>query len=87
MAEAEDLKSSQCGFDPHSGHLISASICSFEPVENIMNQATDKNKRKFLPGLVWFVTVFSTPIDTPPGSSHAEAINTPSLMPRHMHFS
>ena len=20
MAEAEDLKSSQCGFDPHSGH-------------------------------------------------------------------
>ena len=25
MAEAEDLKSSQCGFDPHSGHLASAS--------------------------------------------------------------
>jgi hypothetical protein len=22
MAEAEDLKSSQCGFDPHSGHYI-----------------------------------------------------------------
>ena len=21
MAEAEDLKSSQCGFDPHSGHF------------------------------------------------------------------
>ena len=21
-AEAEDLKSSQCGFDPHSGHVI-----------------------------------------------------------------
>ncbi len=32
MAEAEDLKSSQCGFDPHSGHLASESICSFEPV-------------------------------------------------------
>lgn len=24
MAEAEDLKSSQCGFDPHSGHLVGA---------------------------------------------------------------
>ena len=23
MAEAEDLKSSKCGFDPHSGHLVS----------------------------------------------------------------
>jgi len=23
MAEAEDLKSSQCGFDPHSGHQCS----------------------------------------------------------------
>jgi hypothetical protein len=22
MAEAEDLKSSQCGFDPHSGHHL-----------------------------------------------------------------
>ena len=22
MAEAEDLKSSKCGFDPHSGHLL-----------------------------------------------------------------
>ena len=22
MAEAEDLKSSQCGFDPHSGHHV-----------------------------------------------------------------
>ena len=22
MAEAEDLKSSQCGFDPHSGHQL-----------------------------------------------------------------
>ena len=22
MAEAEDLKSSQCGFDPHSGHYL-----------------------------------------------------------------
>ena len=22
MAEAEDLKSSQCGFDPHSGHRL-----------------------------------------------------------------
>ena len=31
MAEAEDLKSSQCGFDPHSGHVIRASICSFAP--------------------------------------------------------
>ena len=24
MAEAEDLKSSQCGFDPHSGHQLYA---------------------------------------------------------------
>ena len=24
MAEAEDLKSSQCGFDPHSGHTCCA---------------------------------------------------------------
>ena len=22
MAEAEDLKSSKCGFDPHSGHVL-----------------------------------------------------------------
>ena len=26
MAEAEDLKSSQCGFDPHSGHVIHPPI-------------------------------------------------------------
>ncbi len=26
MAEAEDLKSSQCGFDPHSGHAINLAI-------------------------------------------------------------
>ena len=28
MAEAEDLKSSQCGFDPHRGHnnLISTEV-------------------------------------------------------------
>ncbi len=27
MAEAEDLKSSKCGFDPHSGHhLLPSSI-------------------------------------------------------------
>ena len=25
MAEAEDLKSSQCGFDPHSGHQFAQS--------------------------------------------------------------
>ena len=25
MAEAEDLKSSQCGFDPHSGHQLAQS--------------------------------------------------------------
>ena len=25
MAEAEDLKSSQCGFDPHSGHQFTLS--------------------------------------------------------------
>ena len=27
-----DRKSSKCGFDPHLGHLASASLCSFEPV-------------------------------------------------------
>ena len=26
MAEAEDLKSSQCGFDPHSGHQFTGVI-------------------------------------------------------------
>ena len=26
MAEAEDLKSSQCGFDPHSGHQFTAAF-------------------------------------------------------------
>ena len=26
MAEAEDLKSSQCGFDPHSGHQFVRKI-------------------------------------------------------------
>ena len=26
MAEAEDLKSSQCGFDPHSGHQFFARL-------------------------------------------------------------
>ena len=38
MAEAEDLKSSQCGFDPHSGHTTptglaekSAGLSSFHP--------------------------------------------------------
>ena len=28
MAEAEDLKSSQCGFDPHSGHQFKRFIFS-----------------------------------------------------------
>ena len=36
MAEAEDLKSSQCGFDPHSGHLSSASIGWFVTVINTL---------------------------------------------------
>lgn len=26
MAEAEDLKSSQCGFDPHSGHQFTDGV-------------------------------------------------------------
>ena len=26
MAEAEDLKSSQCGFDPHSGHQFTGAF-------------------------------------------------------------
>ena len=29
MAEAEDLKSSQCGFDPHSGHQLVAYLVIF----------------------------------------------------------
>ena len=28
MAEAEDLKSSQCGFDPHSGHNFITPLCA-----------------------------------------------------------
>ncbi len=28
MAEAEDLKSSQCGFDPHSGHQLVLNVSS-----------------------------------------------------------
>jgi hypothetical protein len=28
MAEAEDLKSSQCGFDPHSGHQVVRKFCT-----------------------------------------------------------
>ncbi|MBF8252992.1 MAG: hypothetical protein HW379_1334 [Actinobacteria bacterium] len=30
MAEAEDLKSSQCGFDPHSGHQFSGAFKQIE---------------------------------------------------------
>ena len=29
MAEAEDLKSSQCGFDPHSGHWFVCNLFNF----------------------------------------------------------
>ncbi len=29
MAEAEDLKSSQCGFDPHSGHRFTGAFDAF----------------------------------------------------------
>jgi hypothetical protein len=31
MAEAEDLKSSQCGFDPHSGHQFTGAFKDYEP--------------------------------------------------------
>ena len=36
MAEAEDLKSSQCGFDPHSGQLGVApvAICGIKFLSN-----------------------------------------------------
>ena len=36
MAEAEDLKSSQCGFDPHSGHQHYAN--SKKPIGLWQNQ-------------------------------------------------
>ena len=29
MAEAEDLKSSQCGFDPHSGHHSNLNLIAY----------------------------------------------------------
>ena len=31
MAEAEDLKSSKCGFDPHSGHQAVVVFVFIEP--------------------------------------------------------
>ena len=35
MAEAEDLKSSQCGFDPHSGHHLCVNDFIYLPRKQI----------------------------------------------------
>ena len=50
MAEAEDLKSSQCGFDPHSGHQNSAvhSLSIIIPGALLLLATFIKPTQKFL---------------------------------------
>ncbi len=50
MAEAEDLKSSQCGFDPHSGHQIECSQISLRAGNMALNDSV-KKKTKYTPEL------------------------------------
>ena len=69
MAEAEDLKSSQCGFDPHSGHQFVRNIIFFQIEYNL-----DMRRLWIVFGLIF---AFILPVSPPANAAITWSVSSP----------